>query len=86
MELRDISPPIWRRLLVPSWITLAKLHQVLQVTMGWTNSHLHQFNIADKQHAIPDEDWPKMSPLDERRVSLVMCLNTDVSDFSYEYN
>jgi hypothetical protein len=40
VELCDIAPAIWRRLQVPSWITLAKLHQVLQIAMGRTNSPL----------------------------------------------
>ena len=31
------------RLLVPANMSLAKLHRVLQVAMGWTNSQLHQF-------------------------------------------
>ena len=38
-------PPIWRRLLVPSDITLDRLHHVLQLAMGWDDSHLHQFQI-----------------------------------------
>ena len=59
---------------------------MLQLAMGWTNSHLHQFNIAGKQYGIPEEDWREMSPIDGRRVSLATCLSTGVSDFSYEYD
>ena len=36
-------PPVWRRLLVPSDITLSNLHDLLQLAMGWTDSHLHEF-------------------------------------------
>lgn len=86
VELCDIAPAIWRRLQVPSWITLAKLHHVLQIAMGWTNSHLHQFDIAGKHYGIPDEDWPEMSPVDERHVILANCLGMTVTDFSYEYD
>jgi len=43
--LRDIRPPIWRRILVPHEIPLDQLHRVLQVVMGWTDSHLHEFII-----------------------------------------
>ena len=41
-------PPIWRRILVPSNITLAKLHDVLQAIMAWTNSHMHEF-VKDRR-------------------------------------
>src|SRR5438552_7123636 len=39
--LDDIKPQIWRRLIVPAAITLDRLHDVLQVAMGWTDTHLH---------------------------------------------
>lgn len=38
--------PVWRRLQVPGSASLGWLHAVLQVAMGWTNSHLHQFRIG----------------------------------------
>lgn len=43
ITLADSCPPIWRRLLVPGHITLLDLHDLIQVSMGWTNSHLHHF-------------------------------------------
>lgn len=46
VALDDIEPAIWRRLVVPLTVTLADLHHVLQAAMGWTNSHLHQFEAA----------------------------------------
>jgi Plasmid pRiA4b ORF-3-like protein len=41
--LRDISPLIWRRLLVRSDTTLAQLHLMLQILFDWGNEHLHHF-------------------------------------------
>ena len=46
IALRGSKPPIWRRILVPGDITLDVLHNVIQIAMGWTNSHLHSFEIA----------------------------------------
>lgn len=45
VTLRGARPSIWRRFLVPSGITLAQLHDVLQAIMGWTDSHLHHFVV-----------------------------------------
>ncbi|MGH7104351.1 MAG: IS1096 element passenger TnpR family protein [Acetobacteraceae bacterium] len=33
--LKEISPMIWRRVLVPASFTLHDLHGVIQVAMGW---------------------------------------------------
>ena len=46
MELLEIKPHIWRRLLVPVDIKLPKLNQCLQLTMAWTDLHLHQFKVG----------------------------------------
>jgi len=45
------QPPIWRRLQVPAAANLNWLHAVLQVAMGWTNSHLHQFICGEHSYA-----------------------------------
>ena len=37
---------VWRRLRVRGDVNLGLLHAVIQVAMGWTNSHLHQFTIG----------------------------------------
>jgi hypothetical protein len=43
--LRDISPLIWRRLLVRSDTTLAHLHRMIQILFAWSDEHLHHFHI-----------------------------------------
>ena len=55
VTLEGIGPPIWRRLDVPAFVTLAKLHDLLQVALGWTNSHLHVFEVGDERIAVPFE-------------------------------
>jgi hypothetical protein len=50
--LREISPAIWRRVLIRSDSTIADLHYTLQITMGWTDFHLHQFIIHGKRYGV----------------------------------
>ncbi|MBN2020600.1 MAG: plasmid pRiA4b ORF-3 family protein [Sedimentisphaerales bacterium] len=47
ITLRGSKPPIWRRAAVPSDMSLGNLHYAVQIVMGWTNSHLHQFIASD---------------------------------------
>lgn len=50
VRLLDIEPEIWRRFVVPASITLDRLHDVVQIVMGWTDSHLHEFSIGKKRY------------------------------------
>ena len=45
IRLLDVSPMIWRRMLVPAAFTLRELHGVIQVAMGWESLHLYLFQI-----------------------------------------
>ena len=61
ITLKDIRPPIWRRVLVPGHFTLRHLYIVIQVAMdGWGGGHLHEFEINEKHYGEPigpGEDW-----------------------------
>ncbi len=52
VTLKDIKPPVWRRLLVPD-CSLAKLHEVIQVAMGWENYHLYDFEVGGEHYTDP---------------------------------
>ena len=45
VRLLQVSPMVWRRLLVPAATTLRELHGVVQVAMGWEGIHLFQFHL-----------------------------------------
>ena len=51
VTLRGIRPPIWRRLVVTADTTLTRLHRVLQIAMGWEDSHIHEFRVGDRRPA-----------------------------------
>jgi len=49
VDLDDAEPPIWRSVEVASDLHLNDLHTVLQVAMGWADSHLHEFAVGDSR-------------------------------------
>jgi hypothetical protein len=56
MELEWVTPIVWRTVQVPANITLGRLHRVIQATMGWTDSHLHEFIVGDDHFGVPHDD------------------------------
>lgn len=51
--LEGVTPHVWRRLIVPARSNLGWLHAVIQVSMGWTNSHLHMFRYGTQAISNP---------------------------------
>lgn len=86
VELEGIEPRIWRRLLVPAAISLPELHDLLQLTMGWTNSHLHSFEIGQRAFSAKGADLEELQMLDERKYTLEAALAESVREFVYEYD
>lgn len=85
ITLKDSKPAIWRRLQVPSDITLADLHEALQIAMGWTDSHLHQFVIGKTTFGQPDVD-DLLECEDEEHFRLEDLIRAKGSRFRYEYD
>lgn len=54
--LNGTKPPVWRRFLMPSKINLHGLHHVLQVVMGWTNTHPYYFEIDRQEYSLICDD------------------------------
>ena len=56
VHILDIEPRISRTLELPMALNLAQLHEVLQAAFGWTDSHMHQFNIGGLIYGAPEFD------------------------------
>jgi hypothetical protein len=85
VTLRGSRPPIWRRLEVRGEVTLFQLHEILQVVMGWTNSHLHQFRRGTTYYGESDPEFG-MDRENERRVRLSEVLRKPRDRMVYEYD
>ena len=87
VTLRDIKPPIWRRVVLPDNCSLGTLHDVIQVAMGWHNCHMHTFRIdgifySSKQMAEMDDMGMGMERDDLTLLRNIACLlyTSDAAD------
>ncbi len=85
VTLKGSKPPIWRRLLVRGSTRLSELHAVLQIVMGWTDSHLHQFIVGGEYYGTPDPEWDR-EVKNERRFQLEQVVSEVKDRFIYEYD
>lgn len=85
ITLRGIRPPIWRRVQVSGNENLAKLHRIIQIAMGWEDSHLHQF-IVDGERVYADRSFELEDAADERKINLRTIAPQEGSSFVYEYD
>jgi hypothetical protein len=87
ITLRGSTPPIWRRIQVED-CTLDQLHEHIQNAMGWTNSHLHDFNIGGMTYGNPallDNGFDDAECEDSTKVKLSAILPRDGNRFRFLY-
>jgi hypothetical protein len=90
ITLLESQPPIWRRIQVKD-STLDKLHERIQTAMGWTNSHLHQFEIDGERYGDPellDDGFEDFECVDSTvtKISKIVPKNGKRFQFTYEYD
>ena len=87
VTLDDTHPPIWRRILVPGNTTLLRLHDILQIVMGWEDYHLHMYNIEGLIYGDPaDDEYGDLGTLDEVNYKLSQVIYAEGQRFTYEYD
>lgn len=85
ISLKDIRPPIWRRVQVESSTSLAGFHQIVQIAMGWTDSHLHQFSINDVEYG--NTEFDEFDEIEDEETVFLCDLAMEAGDkFEYEYD
>lgn len=86
VSLVGAKPAIWRRVNVQSKLTLAQLHEVLQVVMGWEDCHLHSFTAQGHFFSDADTCGDAEEFEDESKVTLAEVLPKVKSQIWYEYD
>lgn len=84
VELKHITPRIWRRLVVPADLPLDFLHDVIQIAMGWKNSHLHDFTAGPVRFGMADVE-DELLCVDERAAPVGAVAHLG-STFLYTYD
>lgn len=88
IELLHVSPLVWRQLEIPVSTTLETLHDIVQAAMGWSDSHLWEFEIDGRSYALQNEDdEPRDRPaIDARSTTLTQILKAPETTIGYRYD
>ena len=90
ISLLDAKPAVWRRIHVRNE-TLNRLHVHIQTAMGWTDWHLHEFDIDGERHGDPlqlDDGFEDFHCVNTRTtyISDIVPESGEPFRFTYEYD
>jgi hypothetical protein len=91
ITLKDIKPPIWRRIQMPGSCTFWDLHVAIQDAMGWMDCHLHEFRLHASDgrmlsFGIPDEEFDSDTlPGWKHRVAKYLGLDQLSCEYVYDF-
>jgi hypothetical protein len=85
VALRRAQPPVWRRIVTRSEVTLADLAPVLEAAMGWESYHLHLFEADGVRYTMSDSD-SEDDELDERQFRLGDVLPDVGKEMRFDYD
>lgn len=86
IELDGSNPAIWRRFKVFDNLKMDVFHQVLQIIMGWHDSHLHEFIISKNSYGLIDPDDDNGNMVDESKFRINDLINKSGQKFQYIYD
>ena len=88
ITLNGSEPPIWRRIQIKN-CTLERLHEHIQLAMGWGNEHLHRFRIKDEiygdPHLLDDGFEDQYEFIDSTGIKIGDVVPKSGKRFSFEY-
>ena len=83
--LRDVHPAVWRRVRLADTMSIADLHRVIQLPMGWDDDHLHRFRIHGRDYGNAYVGGPSFGE-DAASVPLSWFRFRSPERFLYEYD
>lgn len=86
ITLKGARPPIWRRLLIASTDNLEDLHIAIQIVMGWTNTHLHEFECGRDRYGVPDDEFASdIKDEIDYRLDKILMMEKDKLTYMYDF-
>ncbi|MCL5985460.1 MAG: plasmid pRiA4b ORF-3 family protein [Actinobacteria bacterium] len=94
ITLKGIKPPIWRRVQVPETYTFWDLHVAVQDAMGWTDTHLHEFEMLnpsiglEMEIGIPDDEFEysiDILPGWKQKIADWFSMESRFADYRYDF-
>jgi|SRR6185437_9408627 len=91
IELEKSSPLVWRRITLPSTLSLYKFHLAIQGALGWKNSHLFEFILgtrpATTRYGPPNPSDPDPELIDARKIAVNTVFTADgqLSRYLYDF-
>lgn len=91
VTLKDVKPPIWRRIQVPSTYSFWDLHVAIQDAMGWLDYHLHEFRVRDVNGqlaslGIPDGEFADNTLPDwKHKIAKFLSLARPTFEYVYDF-
>jgi hypothetical protein len=87
ITLMGTDPAVWRRIVVPASLSLDRLHDVIQVVMGWEDAHLHEFIFQARRFSEAIDSMDPMENIeDESRHRLNELLTRKGQRLIYVYD
>lgn len=86
ITLSGTTPSVWRKVLAHEIIQLDELHLLIQMTMGWKDSHLYSFLINGKTYSGDEEFASEIDAETAEGVLLCDVLgSTKVFQYTYDF-
>ncbi len=82
VSLNGTDPLVWRTFGVPADYTTHDLHEILQIVMGWHNSHCHIFRIGGKEYSSD----LGLEGVSSQSIRLATAIKKSPSGFEYLYD
>jgi len=81
ISINGIEPPVWRRIQTKD-CSLDRLHELIQLTMGWEFSHLYAFEVGREHYSLE----PDLGDKHSQRAKLSRLFAQGRRQFTYVYD
>jgi hypothetical protein len=88
VDILNIEPLIWRRIQIDGKASLVALHHVIQAAFGWSDAHLHKFDVGGRSFGnMKQVDTELREDVSDEREQGLSAVAVEVGEtFGYAYD